>query len=466
MVFAASMLFFGICLAQKPVGKPNIVIIVADDLGWGDVGFHGSEIKTPNIDKLSREGLVLNRFYTAPVCSPTRAGLMTGRYPDRFGLRETVIPPWSGFGVDTEEKFLPQYLKEAGYKNRAVLGKWHLGHAKKEYLPLSRGFTHFYGHYNGAIDYFTHEREGEPDWHNDEQASQDKGYSTELITSEALKNITDYKNSPFLLYVAYNAPHGPLQAKKEDMLLYGYDESKPEFDGSGDGEVKTSVGKGNTKRQTYSAMVTCMDRGIGQILDRLRTLGLEKNTIVFFMSDNGAAPGGGSSSGELRGTKFQEWEGGVRAPAIIKWPAQIKGGTGTDQVSGYIDLLPSLLSVAGTGFVIEKPFDGIDIMPVLTGKKSVIKRNLYLGHSSIVNDRWKLVNANHTNKSMKEEESGLFEITKDISETTDLKKDDNTTYEKLLKTVSEFDNIKSKSVVAPFGEGRKGFKAPKNWLIE
>lgn len=204
---------------------------MADDLGNGDVGYHGSDIKTPNIDRLAKEGIMLNRFYVAPVCSPTRAGLLTGRYPNRFGLRETVIPPWRDFGVDTTEVFLPELLAGAGYKNRAVLGKWHLGHSRKAYHPLNRGFTHFYGHYNGAIDYFTHKREGELDWHNDYKTSYDEGYATDLITEEAVKSIQDYSDdgSPFFLYVAYNAPHGPLQAKNEDLVKYGFEDEKPLF---------------------------------------------------------------------------------------------------------------------------------------------------------------------------------------------------------------------------------------------
>jgi arylsulfatase B len=283
--------------------RPNIIIILADDLGWGDVGFHGSKIKTPNLDQLAKEGVVLNHYYTSPICSPTRAGLLTGRYPDRFGLRQTVVPPWSSFGVDTTEEYIPQMLQQAGYVNRAVIGKWHLGQAKRKYLPLQRGFTHFYGHYNGAINYFTHGREGELDWHNDEETSHDKGYSTDLITDEAVKCIGNYSGqSPFFIYVAYNAPHGPLQAKKEDLLLYGYDENKPSFGkAGGDGEEggDATEGRGNTRWQTYAAMVTCMDRGIGRILQTLKELNIDDNTLVLFHSDNGAAPGEGGSSGEL-----------------------------------------------------------------------------------------------------------------------------------------------------------------------
>lgn len=455
---------------SQVIKKPNIIIILADDLGWGDVGFHGSDIKTPNLDQLAREAVVLSRYYTAPVCSPTRAGLLTGRYPNRFGLRQTVIPPWSDFGLDTTEVLIPQMLKEAGYKNRAILGKWHLGHSKIKYLPLQRGFTHFYGHYNGAIDYFTHMREGELDWHNDEETSYDKGYSTELISDEAVKCIRNYaKESPFFLYVAYNAPHGPLQAKEEDLALYGYDSSKPGFGKMVAYDNETgygSYGKGNTPRQTYSAMVTNMDRGIGRILNTLKELGIEENTLVLFHSDNGAAPNEGGTSGELRGLKFQEWDGGVRAPAIVKWPAAFKGGRTIEQVMGYVDIAPTLREIVGLKNPPPKPYDGISMLSVWKGEKKQLERNLYLGYGSIINNQWKLVKVNAGNEKMDVSEDMLFEILKDPSEKVNVRNTYPDVYTELSKIVSALDTIKSSKEVPPYGEGRKGFKAPKEWKIK
>jgi arylsulfatase B len=449
--------------------KPNIIIILADDLGWGDVGFHGSDIKTPNIDKLAREGVILNRYYTAPVCSPTRAGLMTGRYPNRYGLRQTVIPPWSEFGLDTSEEYIPAMLKEAGYTNRAVLGKWHLGHAKRGFLPLQRGFTHFYGHYNGAIDYFTHEREGELDWHNDEDPSYDKGYSTDLITNEAVKCIEKYsKQSPFFMYVAFNAPHGPLQAKTEDLLLYGFDSSKPRFGkmaGYDDAAGYGTSGKGNNPRQTYSAMVTNLDKGIGRILDTLKELGIEENTLILFESDNGAAPNEGGTSGDLRGLKFQEWEGGVRAPAIVKWPAAFKGGRTIEQVMGYIDIAPTLREIAGVRSAPAKPYDGLSMLSIWKGQQKQIDRNFYLGYGTIVNNKWKLVKANSGNEKMTETTDMLFEIGKDPSEKNNVIASQPEVYKQLDKIVSGLDAIKPANEVPPYAEGRKGFKAPKEWKI-
>ncbi|HET9869130.1 MAG TPA: arylsulfatase, partial [bacterium] len=395
--------------------KPDIIIILADDLGWGDVGFHGSDIRTPHIDQLAREGVVLNYFYTAPICSPSRAGLMTGRYPNRFGLRQNVIPPWSDFGVDTSEVFLPQLLARAGYKNRAALGKWHLGDAYKRYLPLHRGFTHFYGFYNGALDYFTHLREGQLDWHNDSATCRDTGYTTDLITREAVRCIRQYAKdpSPFFLYVAYNAPHGPLQAKRGDLLSYGFDPAKPLFPHKG---AQGQEGRGNTRRQTYSAMVTCLDSGVGTILQTLADLHLKNNTLVLFFSDNGAAPGGGGSSGELKGWKFQEWAGGVRAPAIVRWPEGMKEPRVTNQVTGYVDVLPTLLAAAGLKARSGKPLDGINMLSVWSGRRDSIDRYFYLGHGALIHSPWKVVKAHAGNPRMKEPADVLTNILTDPDE--------------------------------------------------
>jgi arylsulfatase B len=449
---------------KKQHVAPNIIIILADDLGWGDVGYHGSSIKTPYIDRLSREGIVLNRFYTAAICSPTRAGLLTGRYPDRYGLRSTVIPPWSQFGVDTSEVFLPQLLANVGYRHRAILGKWHLGHASRQYQPLSRGFTHFYGHLNGAIDYFTHEREGELDWHRDLEPSHDKGYATDLIAQEAIKNITTYSSeSPFFLYIAFNAPHSPLQAKKEDLLRYGYDENKPGFN-----QVlgNSSQGRGNTKRQTYEAMVSNLDSNIGRILQTLENLKIADNTIVLFASDNGAAPGEAGSSGVLRGTKFTEWEGGVRAPAIIKWPDGFKGGYTSNQVMGFIDILPTMLAAAGAKVTHKKPLDGINVLPVLKDSSQQIDRSFFLGAGAIVSQDWKLIEASDENPRMKLPEDQFFQIEKDSIEANNVSKEAALQYKALKHALSPYKAITADETVPAYEQGRKGFIAPKNWQLK
>lgn len=465
IVCTIAMLWTGASCVRSQEGEtksqPNIILIVADDMGWGDVGYHGSEIQTPNIDRLSREGVVLDRYYVAPVCSPTRAGLMTGRYPDRYGLRETVIPPWSEFGVDTSEVFLPELLARAGYAHRGLIGKWHLGHGVPDFHPLNRGFTHYYGHLNGNIDYFTHKREGELDWHRNDRPSYDKGYSTDLITEEAVRFIRDCAedDAPFFLYVAYNAPHTPLQAKKEDLLLYGFDENKPLFNGRSNGYG--SKGRGNTVRQTYSAMVTAMDRGIGHVLEALEELGIDSNTVVVFQSDNGGHPKGGGNNDPLRGTKGSEWEGGVRVPAIIRWTGALPSGLVVDQVTGYVDMLPTLCDLAGVDDRGGKPLDGRSMLPVLKGTGKWDDRLFYLGNGAIVSRQWKLLRAGPKGRPT----DLLFAIDNDPGETMDVKDQHPAILEKLNSALDDFARIRSDRTAPPYEEGRTGFKAPREWQI-
>ena len=432
--------------------RPNIVIVLADDLGWGDVGFHGSEIKTPCLDALVGEGVELERFYTSPISTPTRAGLMTGRYPNRFGVRSAVIPPWREDGLDENEETVADMLARNGYKNRAIIGKWHLGHTKKVHYPMNRGFSHFYGHLNGAIDYFDLTREGELDWHNDWETCHDKGYSTELITKEAIRCIDAYeKEGPFMLYVAYNAPHTPLQAQEKDIKLY-----TDNFD---------SLTPKEQKKVTYSAMVSCMDRGIGAIVDALKKKGIMDNTFFIFFSDNGTAGVPGSSSGPLRGHKFDEWDGGVHAPAVLYWKkAEKQYKNLSSQVTGFVDLVPTLKDLVGDHSRPKREYDGISILPVLNGKKACIDRDFYLGHGAVVNKDYKLIR-----KGMKPgldlKQDYLVDYKTDPYE----KKNASAGNEKIVKALYEvalkYDTIAACVPEVPYGKGRDGFKAPKEWKV-
>ncbi len=445
----------GFANISKDGDPPNIVIVLADDLGWGDVGYHGSHIQTPNLDKLAETAMRLNRFYVAPVSTPTRAGLMTGKYPNRMGVRHVVIPPWRDYGIEPEEIFLPEELAKAGYQHRTIIGKWHLGHSRKRYWPLNRGFTHFYGHLNGAIDYFSHEREGELDWHNDWESNYDKGYSTDLITDHAVQCIKDYSDdeAPFFIYVAYNAPHTPLQAKDEDMERYGFDSSKPRF-GQGD-----KTGRGNNKEQTFAAMVTAMDRGIGEVIRTLKDTGEFDNTIFLFFSDNGTDNG---SSGELRGRKFLEFEGGVRVPALLSWPSKLSGPRTIEQVTGFVDVMPTLLDVLEVRSDIE--FDGISMLPVLSGERNFIERNFYLGLGAVVSTEWKFIEKGHNN-AMKIKSDMLFKINTDPFEQNNLKDIYREKVEELRSFVKKYDTIQPPHPLPDYGAGRGGFLAPKEWKV-
>ena len=432
--------------------RPNIVIVLADDLGWGDVGFHGSEIKTPCLDALVGEGVELERFYTSPISTPTRAGLMTGRYPNRFGVRSAVIPPWREDGLDENEETMADMLARNGYKNRAIIGKWHLGHTKKVHYPMNRGFSHFYGHLNGAIDYFDLTREGELDWHNDWETCHDKGYSTELITKEAIRCIDAYeKEGPFMLYVAYIAHHTPLQAQEKDIKLY-----TDKFD---------SLTPKEQKKVTYNAMVSCMDRGIGAIVDALKKKGIMDNTFFIFFSDNGTAGVPGSSSGPLRGHKFDEWDGGVHAPAVLYWKkAEKQYKNLSSQVTGFVDLVPTLKDLVGDHSRPKREYDGISILPVLNGKKTCIDRDFYLGHGAVVNKDYKLIR-----KGMKPGLDLKQDFLVDYKTDPYEKKNASAGNEKIVKALYEvalkYDTITPCIPEVPYGKGRDGFKAPKEWKV-
>ena len=458
----AALILLACCarLSASPVKRPNIIILVADDLGWNDVGYHGSDIRTPAIDRLAKTGTQLDRFYVCPICSPTRAGLLTGRYPHRFGLRDTVIPPWRKFGLDLSEQTLPEVFASAGYERRACIGKWHLGHYKRAYHPIERGFTHFYGHYNGAIDYFTHLREGERDWHRNFEPSADAGYSTELLGEEAVRFIKDSREGePFLLYLPFNAPHGPLQAPRKYLDEYGYRENGGSFTKkkkkAGAKDDYGARGQGNRKRQTFAAMVTAMDAQIGRVLETLDSQGLAENSIVLFFSDNGATLKIGGSNKPLPGAKHSAQEGGVRVPAVIRWPNGLTGSRRLDTLMGYIDVLPTLLGlVGGKAPGGGKPLDGLDLSGVLRGQAVASPRTFYLGQKAVISQQWKLIGGR------------LYKIDTDPTEKKDVGSENPAVLKHLSRELERFEKLAGKVKVAPYGSGRENFRAPADWRIE
>ena len=460
-LFFRGLLGTGACLASVLSAaaadqdrRPNILFILADDLGWGDVGYHGSEISTPHIDSLCRRGIEMNRFYTAPVSSPTRAGLLTGRYPSRFGIRKTVIPPWRDYGLDPGEMTLADLLAGAGYRHRAMIGKWHLGHGRRAYYPLNRGFTHFYGCLNGAIDYFTHEREGELDWHDDWDSCHDPGYSTDLIAEEAVRCIGEYASEdPFFLYVAFNAPHTPYQVP-DDALAELVDP-----------ELFARLSPAEQRAWTYRAMVTRLDRGIGRILQELERRDLLEQTLILFMSDNGGVPNvpGGSSSAPLRGHKGQEWDGGVRVPAVLYWKGHFLEGVRLDQLAAFVDLVPTIASLVGAGEP-PRPYDGVDLLPVLTGESAPFARDLYLGCGAAVCDDCKLILQNG-NRSMKLSSDYLVYYPEDAYEARNDLAAHQAEAERLRAFILRYDTIRPSHREIPYGKGREGFKAPKEWRV-
>ncbi len=326
--------------------RPNVLFLLADDLGWGDVGYHGGEIKTPHLDKLAAAGTRLDQFYVQPVCSPTRAAFLTGRYPIRYGLHVGVVRPWAQYGLPLTERLLSQELKDAGYVT-AIVGKWHLGHFEPAYLPTRRGFDHQYGHYNGALDYNTHERDGGHDWHRNDKVNRDEGYATHLLAGEASRLITEHDaKKPLFLYVPFNAVHSPFQVPEKYTEPYAHL-------------------KGN--RRLYAGMLASMDEAIGQIIDALEKKGLRDNTLIFFCSDNGGPnPGPVSSNGPLRAAKGSLYEGGVRVPAIAAWTGKIKAGGIVNAPLHIVDWYPTLAKLAGVKSAPANPLDGRDAWPAIT----------------------------------------------------------------------------------------------------
>jgi arylsulfatase A-like enzyme len=365
-------------------GKPNMIWIMADDLGSGDLGCYGAkDLLTPHIDSLAREGVKCERFYAAaPVCSPSRACTLTGRYPDALGIKGALMGEG---GLPGNAVTIAKVLKQSGYAT-GLVGKWHLGYEGKS-LPNSQGFDLFYGFRGGKIDYFKHtdtaqkvkgENLGKHDFYENEKEIFPEGYSTGLFTQRAVQFVEDHKAGPFFLLLSYNAPHyarpGVLQAPEETIRRFAK-EGKPSL------------------RQLYAAMVSGMDDGVGEVLACLKKNGLEDNTLVMFVSDNGADPGNGGSNTPFTNGKWKFTEGGIRVPMIVKWPGKLPAGAMTREPVHMIDLFPTALAVAGVAKPPDLKLDGLDALDVLKGKRTFPERSLYFGKDVVIRGKWKLINS-------------------------------------------------------------------------
>ncbi|MFN3891504.1 MAG: arylsulfatase B [Beijerinckiaceae bacterium] len=356
---AGSVLMFGQAgaVAQTP-SRPHIIHILTDDQGWKDVGFNGSDISTPNIDKLAAGGLTLTNFYALPMCTPTRAAIMTGRYPFRYGLQTGVIPSSGKYGLATDEFLMPQMLKEAGYRT-AMVGKWHLGHARTEFWPRQRGFDSSYGPLIGEIDHFTHKSHGIVDWYRDNKRLDEKGYDTTLFGNEAVRLISKHDpKTPLYLYLAFTAPHTPYQAPKEWLDKYSR--------------------IADPSRRAYAAQISAMDHEIGRVIAALEKRGMLQNSLIVYHTDNGGTrdnmfAGEAEVKGELppdngpfRAGKGTLREGGTRVAAVVKWPGRVAPGK-ADGLMHVVDLYPTFAAAAGARPTKNKPLDGMDMSAFLTG---------------------------------------------------------------------------------------------------
>ena len=383
---------------------PDVVIVLVDDLGWGDVGWHARDkIATPRLDALAKSSVVLERFYTAPLCSPARAGLLTGRSPVRMGVLRNFTAQ-EGAGLPLDEELLPQAFRRAGYAT-AIVGKWHLGSARREQHPTARGFDHFYGHLSGWIDYLSHEHNGVLDWQRDGVALREAGYSTRLLSQEAIRVLRERDSArPLFLYVALNAPHPPLAMPPGGKL----DTREAERD----------------KRGVYALVVAEMDRAIGAIADAIEKSDRARDTILFFASDNGADVRFGGSNAPLRAGKATVFEGAIRTPAFVRWPGKLSPGSSSAVVT-HLDVLPTLAGAAGIELKTAKPLDGRDLWSRLAGGASedvephvfACERQEELSYA-VLAGRWKLVEQIETRSGAVHDL--LFDVFTDPSEEHDV----------------------------------------------
>ena len=355
----------------------NVVLFVADDLGWNDVGYHGSEIRTPTLDRLAAQGMVFDRFYVHPLCSPTRGALMTGRSPLRTGV---LIPfePWFSTGLPLSEKLLPEYFKDAGYRTLAV-GKWHLGPNHVMYHPYNRGFDHFYGHLGGFINHEMHTIWRGVDWQRNGVTVHEEGYATDLIADEAVRLVQEHDTeTPLFLYVPFNAPHSPLQAPADAVAEYS--------------DIR------DLDRRIYAAMVTGMDGAIARVLAALDDAGLGDDTLVMFMSDNGGEENLGAHNGPFRNGKGRPWEGGIRVPALMWRPGELEAGSRYEGIIAVEDILPTFMAATEIDAEWPQALDGVNLWPALTSGEPVEDRTIVLARHNheqysiaYIDGGWKLV---------------------------------------------------------------------------
>ena len=409
------------------VKRPNIVFIIADDMGWADVGYHGSEIETPNIDRLSREGVRFRQHYVMATCTPTRVGLISGRYPSRYG----VLSPAYGKIFDDDTVTLALALRSSGYRT-SIAGKWHMG-SPPEFTPRKYGFDSSYGYFHGQIDPYTHHyKTGARSWHRNDQYVDEEGHATDLITDEAVRIIESDNDRPFLLYVAYSVPHFPLDEPVEWTSRYK--------------RIKEA------SRRLYAASVTHMDYGIGRIINALEREDLRENTLVVFVSDNGGQKSWHSEdqykgryadkphtvlgdNRPLRGWKSDLYEGGIRVPALANWPGVLKPGERNVPVH-IVDWMPTLCRLAGYFPERDLNWDGRDIWPlVCEGVANVEPKPLYWktpNSSAVRFGDWKII----VNRGRGDVE--LYNLGSDPYETEDLAQQHPETVKRLERLLAKF----------------------------
>ncbi len=403
-----------LCKGKRSKHPPNILIFVSDDTGWNDVGYHNSAIKTPNIDRLVEHGVELDSFYVSPVCSPTRAALLTGRPPSRYGILGPIALR-SQQALPRNTVTLAEFLRRNGYQT-AITGKWHLG-LRPDVGPRKYGFDYSYGYLHGQLDQYTHiYKNGDSTWHRNDEFVNEEGHATDLITKEAIQFLKDLrdKTKPFFLYVPFSVPHFPVQEEEKWVDLY------PDIE--------------NECRRQFAASMTHMDDGMGQILAMLKAENLEKETLVIYFSDNGGqekwSAGSNYYGGKfqpcdqlgdnrpLRGWKGSLYEGGIRVPAVVYWQGKLKPMKVTE-VIGVQDFYPSIANLIGAKISEEMNIEGVDIWNVLNGG-TIQKRVIYWrtdDQFAVRKEGWKMV---HTGVSLDQGDEELFDLSLDPYEKNNL----------------------------------------------
>jgi arylsulfatase A-like enzyme len=395
---------------QAQTAPPNVVFIMTDDVGYGDIGSYGSrDIRTPNIDQLAREGTRFTDFYAnAPVCTPTRAGFVTGRYQQRVGLERALSGPTraNGVGLTANGRTLPQLLKNSGYTT-GLVGKWHLGY-ELDQSPNAHGFDYFFGFKSGYVDYYQHTNGGGADdlWENEREVEVD-GYLTDLITERSVDFIRQNADRPFFLSVQFNAAHWPYQPPDTPSVSRG------------NAAHLQPHTEDTSTRDDYVAMLERADRGIGEIILALTDAGLSENTLVIFTNDNGGE--WLSNNAPLFNRKWSVWEGGIRVASIVRWPGVIPANRVTPQVGITMDLTATILAVTNTRVPAELDLDGINLLPILTGETPTVERTLFWRSPSradraVRSGDWKLV----VQGSQGGRPSFVFNVRTDLGERNDM----------------------------------------------
>jgi arylsulfatase A-like enzyme len=448
--FLTLIMLSGLLLsAQQDKDKPNLIVIMTDDMGYADVGFNGcKDIPTPNIDSIAYNGAhIVNGYVSFPVCGPSRAGFMTGRYQDRFGFttNPTIDPTNDIAGLPLDEKTIAEVLHKEGYKS-AIVGKWHLG-THPNFHPLKRGFDYFYGFLSGGHNYFMNQLTIENlenvkskwAWYKTKLRENHKtlefeDYKTDYLTDELSEaglrfiNKQAENNQSFFLFLAYNAPHTPMHATEKYLSRFPDIEDK--------------------KRKTYAAMVSAVDDGVGNVLRTLKNNGIEENTLIVFLSDNGGAHNNASQNTPLRGTKGSVYEGGLRVPFAMQWKGVIPANTSYEESVSSLDIMASIVDILDIKTNPKKPLDGVNIIPYLTGKKKgapheyLFWRKWEQNAMAAINADYKLL------KVKKNAETEFYNLKKDVSEKENIKGSNSKKVQEIQKEWDKW-NVQLKDRVFP-----------------